>query len=122
MAQWTNDRWRSTLHRVMNPERNLAGQARMSIVFFQQPNEDAVISCLPTCMDADHPAKYESVSAGAHVAAKLEKGWMAQSSPRVRVCPGELWPEIQSSREQPESGGNFRKRFHFTMIKVSVLV
>jgi isopenicillin N synthase-like dioxygenase len=50
----------------------------MSIVFFQQPNEDAVISCLPTCMDADHPAKYEPVSAGAHVAAKLEKGWMAR--------------------------------------------
>jgi hypothetical protein len=50
----------------------------MSIVFFQQPNEDAVISCLPTCMDADHPAKYEPISAGAHVVAKLEKGWMAQ--------------------------------------------
>jgi isopenicillin N synthase-like dioxygenase len=78
MAQWTNDRWRSTLHRVVNPERNLAGQPRMSIVFFQQPNEDAVISCLPTCMDADHPAKYEPVSAGAHVAAKLGKGWMAR--------------------------------------------
>ena len=65
MAQWTNDRWTSTLHRVVNPERSLAGQPRMSIVFFQQPNEDAVISCLPTCMDADHPAKYEPVSAGA---------------------------------------------------------
>ena len=38
------------------------------------------------------------------------------------MCPGELWPEIQSSWEQPEFGGNFRKRFHFTMIKVSVLV
>jgi isopenicillin N synthase-like dioxygenase len=78
MAQWTNDRWTSTLHRVVNPERSLAGQPRMSIVFFQQPNEDAVISCLPTCMDAEHPAKYEPVSAGAHVAAKTSKGWTAK--------------------------------------------
>jgi isopenicillin N synthase-like dioxygenase len=67
MAQWTNDRWLSTMHRVVNPERKSAGKARMSIVLFQQPNEDAMISCLPTCMDADHPAKYVPVSAGTYV-------------------------------------------------------
>ena len=79
MAQWTNDRWLSTMHRVVNPERKSAGKARMSIVFFQQPNEDAMISCLPTCMDADHPAKYVPVSAGTYVSAKLNKGWIAKT-------------------------------------------
>jgi isopenicillin N synthase-like dioxygenase len=78
MAQWTNDRWRSTLHRVVNPQKDASGEARMSIVFFQQPNEDSVISCLPTCVDADHPAKYGPVGAGAHVAAKTSKGWKAK--------------------------------------------
>ncbi|HEY7244608.1 MAG TPA: 2-oxoglutarate and iron-dependent oxygenase domain-containing protein [Xanthobacteraceae bacterium] len=77
MAQWTNDRWSSTMHRVVNPERESAEKARMSIVFFQQPNEDALISCLPTCLDADHPAKYAPVSAGEYVSAKLHKGWIA---------------------------------------------
>jgi isopenicillin N synthase-like dioxygenase len=79
MATWTNDRWTSTLHRVVNPDRNVAGKARMSIVFFQQPNEDAVISCLPTCTDPEHPAKYPAVTAGAHIAAKMSKGWMAKA-------------------------------------------
>jgi isopenicillin N synthase-like dioxygenase len=75
MAQWTNDRWRSTLHRVVNPEKSLTGTPRMSLVFFQQPNEDAVISCLPTCVDSRYPAKYEPVLAGAHIDSKLHKGW-----------------------------------------------
>jgi isopenicillin N synthase-like dioxygenase len=78
MAQWTNDRWTSTLHRVVNPEKALAVKPRMSLVFFQQPNEDAVIACLPTCVDAGHPARYEPVLAGAHISMKLHKGWTAK--------------------------------------------
>jgi len=50
MAEWTNDRWVSTLHRVINPPRDKAiGSRRLSMAFFHQPNYDAVIECLPTC-------------------------------------------------------------------------
>jgi isopenicillin N synthase-like dioxygenase len=50
MAEWTNDRWVSTLHRVINPPRDKAiGIRRLSMAFFHQPNYDAVIECLPTC-------------------------------------------------------------------------
>ena len=48
MMQWTNDRWRSTVHRVLvHPETR--GQRRMSIPFFHNPNPDAIIACLPGC-------------------------------------------------------------------------
>ncbi len=57
MAEWTNDRWVSTLHRVVNPPRDkAAGSRRLSMAFFHQPNYDAVIECLPTCSSAERPA------------------------------------------------------------------
>jgi isopenicillin N synthase-like dioxygenase len=65
MMRWTNDRWISTLHRVVNPPRDKAlGSRRQSIVFFHQPNYDAVIECLPTCCGPDNPPKYEPVTFG----------------------------------------------------------
>jgi isopenicillin N synthase-like dioxygenase len=62
MMQWTNDRWVSTLHRVLNPPFG-TGQPtrRQSIVFFHQPNYDAVIECLATCRSHQKPAKYPPV-------------------------------------------------------------
>jgi isopenicillin N synthase-like dioxygenase len=56
MALWTNDRWRSALHRVANPPEAARGIRRSSIVFFHHANHDAVIECLPTCGTAKYPA------------------------------------------------------------------
>ena len=88
MAQWTNDQWVSTMHRVVNPETRNMGKARMSIVFFQQPNDDAMISCIPTCTDADNPAKYEPVTSGAHFSAKLNKAWIGKTQPGQYAAQG----------------------------------
>jgi isopenicillin N synthase-like dioxygenase len=75
MAQWTNDRWRSTLHRVVPPPSALSGGAlRRSMAFFHDGNWDAVVECLPTCCDADHPARYEPVRALDHLMNKLLGG------------------------------------------------
>jgi isopenicillin N synthase-like dioxygenase len=72
MARWTNDRWRSTLHRVVNPPRSARGPTRrLSLVLFTGPNDDATIACLPSCIDATHPAKYGPVVAGDYIRAKL---------------------------------------------------
>lgn len=68
MARWTNDRWVSTLHRVVNPPLDVhLGAERLSIGFFHQPNYDARIACLPSCLDANGRAKYPEVTAGGYL-------------------------------------------------------
>lgn len=71
-AQWTNDEWRSTVHRVVPPSSPLGGPVvRRSAAFFLDGNCDAVIECLPTCSSVDKPARYAPVTAGQHLMAKL---------------------------------------------------
>ena len=79
MARWTNDRWVSTMHRVVPPV-SAAGETddRMSIAFFLQPNDDARITCLPTCTDAEHPVLYEAVTSGAHYQMKSNRSWIGK--------------------------------------------
>ncbi len=72
LAEWTNDRWRSTLHRVVPPPRSTSGTARRrSVAFFFDGNHDALVECLPTCVSLESPAKYPPVVAGDHLMAKL---------------------------------------------------
>lgn len=70
---WTNGRWRSTVHRVAKPMAGspAAAAARLSVAFFTGPHNDAIISAMPTCVDEQHPAKYEPVRALDHLRRKL---------------------------------------------------
>jgi isopenicillin N synthase-like dioxygenase len=71
-ARWTNDRWRSTLHRVALPPADVEGRAkRRSAAFFLDANYDARIDCLPTCLTPGASPRYPAVSAGEHLIAKL---------------------------------------------------
>lgn len=63
MARWTNDLFASTVHRAINR----SGNERYSIPFFFGPNYDAMIEPLESCVDAEHPAKYEPISSGDYV-------------------------------------------------------
>ncbi|WP_291296287.1 isopenicillin N synthase family oxygenase [Elioraea sp.] len=67
LAQWTNDVWVSTRHRVVNPPREQANTARMSLAFFQHPNYDAEIAPISSCVTAARPARYAPISAGEHM-------------------------------------------------------
>ena len=73
MARWTNDRWISAEHRVANPPRAQARNSRLqSLIYFHQPNYDAVIECLPTCR-GERPAKYPPITSAEqhyHIAAR----------------------------------------------------
>lgn len=74
MARWTNDRWVSTLHRVVNPPPDHRGSTRrQSIAFFHQPNWDAEISCIPTCLVSGEKAKYPPVRSGAYLMEKFRR-------------------------------------------------
>jgi isopenicillin N synthase-like dioxygenase len=71
MARWTNDRWKSTLHRVGNPPPEARGSDRISLVFFHMPDLDADIRCIPGC-EGDG-AKYPPVTFAEHYLGKLMK-------------------------------------------------
>ena len=73
MENWTNGRWISTLHRVVAPQnkKDLA-QSRMSLVFFQQPDWNARIECLPNCIDYDKTSKYPVLTSGKHLMERFQ--------------------------------------------------
>jgi len=72
LAEWTNDRWRSTLHRVVPPDPVTSGPARRrSVAFFHDGNYDALVECLPTCRSSANPPKYPPTTAGEPLMAKL---------------------------------------------------
>ena len=58
MMQWTNDRYLSNLHRVINQ----TGSERYSIAYFFDGNPDYVIHCLPGCEDPVQGPKYPAVT------------------------------------------------------------
>ena len=75
LAQWSNDRWVSTLHRVVPPPATTDGPSlRRSIAFFHDGDWDAMIQCLPTCCSEDEPPKYAPVRALDHLLNKLVGG------------------------------------------------
>ena len=65
MMRWTNDRWISTQHRVVNPPVN-AGQParRQSIAYFHNPARDTVFECLPPFRETGAPPRYSPISYG----------------------------------------------------------
>jgi isopenicillin N synthase-like dioxygenase len=65
MARWTNDRWVSTLHRVVQPPSAAASPParRQSIAFFHNVNADAQVEAIPTCVDHTNPPKYPAIRA-----------------------------------------------------------
>lgn len=74
LQRWTNDRWISNVHRVVNPPIESRGSSRrLSIVFFTGPRDDAIISCLPGCSSEDRPARYPPITAGEHIRAKIRQ-------------------------------------------------
>lgn len=63
LMRWTNDRWLSNVHRVVNPPDGVAARSRrLSIAFFHHPNYDASIDCIA----APGEAKYPPVLSGAY--------------------------------------------------------
>ena len=72
MARWTNDRWKSTIHRVVNPAQSSAQiHHRQSIGYFLHPNFDTEVACLESCQGPNNPPRYAPIMAGEHMREKL---------------------------------------------------
>ncbi|WP_017730025.1 isopenicillin N synthase family dioxygenase [Nafulsella turpanensis] len=64
LARHTNDKLKSTIHRVVNPPREKMNSSRYSIPFFMHPRSEMDLSCLEGCIDAEHPKQYDDITAG----------------------------------------------------------
>jgi isopenicillin N synthase-like dioxygenase len=69
--------WVSTVHRVVNPPRDVANTERYSGAFFHQPNFDARIECIPTCTGPSNPPRYAPTYSGEYIVDKFRRayGW-----------------------------------------------
>jgi isopenicillin N synthase-like dioxygenase len=71
MMTWTNDVWQSNVHRVINPKDESENVGRYSVPFFVQPNYDALIECLPSCLQPDASPHHPPITAGDYRARKM---------------------------------------------------
>jgi isopenicillin N synthase-like dioxygenase len=63
IARWTNDRFRSTVHRVVNA----SGRERYSVPFFFSGNPDQHVECLPSCLEEGDVPKYAPTTVEGHL-------------------------------------------------------
>lgn len=73
LQRLTNNRLKSTTHRVVNPPRELWGSPRFSIPFFLHPKSEMSLACLHSCIDTAHPKAYPDATAGAYLDERLRE-------------------------------------------------
>ena len=71
LQRLTNNKLRSTIHRVVNPPEKDWKKSRYSIPFFTHPKSDMSLNCLTECIDKDHPKLYENITAGEYLNERL---------------------------------------------------
>lgn len=71
LSRHTNNRLKSTIHQVVNPPRELWGKSRYSIPFFMHPVSSMPLDCLESCIDEEHPKKFEDITAGEFLRERL---------------------------------------------------
>ena len=72
LSRHTNNRLKSTIHRVINPERS-QNQSRYSIPFFMHPKMTMPLNVLEHCISEDTPKLFEDITAGAFLDERLRE-------------------------------------------------
>ena len=73
LQRLTNNKLKSTTHRVVNPPKEKWGESRYSIPFFLHPRSEMRLDCLDNCMDEKNPKIYDDMSAGEYLSQRLEE-------------------------------------------------
>ena len=73
LQRLTNNKLRSTTHRVVNPPRELMKTSRYSVPFFLHPKASMDLTSLASCIDEEHPKVYEDMTAGEYLDQRLRE-------------------------------------------------
>ncbi len=71
LSRLTNNRLKSTIHKVINPPKEMWGTSRYSIPFFMHPISEMPLDCLDNCIDDEHPKQFEDITAGEYLNERL---------------------------------------------------
>ena len=64
LSRHTNNKLKSTIHRVINPPKELWGTSRYSIPFFMHPISEMKLDVLDGCIDDENPKGFDDITAG----------------------------------------------------------
>ena len=64
LSRHTNNKLKSTVHRVINPSKELMKKSRYSIPFFMHPISDMKLNVLESCIDENNPKAFDDITAG----------------------------------------------------------
>jgi len=64
LSRHTNNKLKSTIHRVVNPPKSSWSSSRYSIPFFLHPRLEMPLKCIDSCIDENNPKKFKDISAG----------------------------------------------------------
>lgn len=73
LQRLTNNKLKSTTHRVVNPPREEMGKSRYSVPFFLHPKSDMDLTSLDSCIDSEHPKLYSDMTAGEYLDERLRE-------------------------------------------------
>lgn len=73
LQRLTNNRLRSTTHRVVNPPKEKWHTHRYSIPFFLHPRSNMPLNCLDSCIDDKHPKQFDDITAGGYLDERLRE-------------------------------------------------
>ncbi len=73
LERHSNSKLKSTIHRVVNPPRELMHTSRFSIPFFLHPVSEMDLTCLDNCVDLEHPKSFEDITAGDFLDQRLQE-------------------------------------------------
>ncbi|WP_026904500.1 isopenicillin N synthase family dioxygenase [Pedobacter glucosidilyticus] len=73
LQRLTNNKLKSTTHRVVNPPRELMKSSRYSVPFFLHPKSGMDLTCLTSCIDEENPRAYTDMTAGEYLDERLRE-------------------------------------------------